>query len=630
MQRGTKFPWLKLTKKSEQALPERPPIWLGNRSNGEYYHEQTRAERQIYEITMQRADEQARRLGIDRREFLASSMGMFTTLAVINQVSGCGGGSGTGMTKMNPADVRAAMAGSTGSMSGAAAAMSGGGAGSSPATVGASGTGSSTAGRGESPSGVGGAGGSNGMSAGSGGSSGSSASSGGNGSAAGSGMSTSDCPYVVPEDATCEETDLLKQDTFIFDIQTHSFDNGEWRMKNGVYANFLGLLARCSDAGNDTLNCFDDKHYGKYMFVESDTTVSVITSWPAQLCAQDVQTACGLPLSNEGMRQLRDHINLLLKSQRVVNQIQVMPNDRWDLQADVMTMAAQDPMWRAVSWKAYPAWGPSPSGIGGMGYFLTDDTGKRFIEKGLSLGIPNFAIHKGLPIPGFDVEHNQPVDVGPAAMAYPEANFIIYHSGIGAGTSNLLGLSSVENHPYDESITDPRMHQGADQLIASLRMAGIDPSNNTNVFAELGSAWSNVMNDAAAAQHFIGKLLKYVGPDNIVWGTDCILYGSPQPQIDSFRMFQITPQFQQQYGYPALTPEIKAKIFGLTAARLFCIDPAAQRCAAQSSTFAQVRRRWDAEFGERRWVFQKPLGPTSRRDFLQLARMAIARRMPGA
>ena len=40
---------------------------------------------------MQRADEQARRLGIDRREFLASSMGMMTTLAVINQVSGCSG-----------------------------------------------------------------------------------------------------------------------------------------------------------------------------------------------------------------------------------------------------------------------------------------------------------------------------------------------------------------------------------------------------------------------------------------------------------------------------------------------------------------------------------------------------------
>jgi hypothetical protein len=490
-------------------------------------------------------------------------------------------------------------------------------------------TSGSTAGKGGSAGKSGTSGSSSGS--GTGGMSGSAGASGGmaQGGAGGTG-DPFQCPYVVPVEATCAETDLLKRDDFIFDIQTHSFDNGEWRMKNNVYSNFLGLLATCGDAGNDALNCFDEKHYGKYMFVESDTTMSVITSWPAQLCTPDVQTGCGLPLSNEGMRNLRDHINMLTKSQRVVNQVQVMPNDRWELQADVMTMAAQDPAWRAVSWKAYPAWGPAMSGIGGTGYFLNDDVGRKFIETGLSLRIPNFAIHKGLPIPGFDVEHNQPIEVGETAKAYPEANFIIYHSGIGAGTSNLLGLSAVENMPYDPSITDPKMHTGLDQFIASLIGAGITAENNTNVYGELGSAWSNVMNDAVAAQHFIGKLLKHLGEDHVVWGTDCILYGSPQPQIDAFRMFTITPQFQQMYGYPELTPAIKAKIFGLNAAKVFCIDAQARRCAATQSTFAQVRQRWDSEFGERRWAFQQPLGPTTRREFLQLARIAIAQGKPGA
>ena len=60
------------------------------------------------------------------------------------------------------------------------------------------------------------------------------------------------------------------------------------------------------------------------------------------------------------------------------------------------------------------------------------------------------------------------------------------------------------------------------------------------------------------------------------------------------------------------------------------LDPEARRCAADKSTFAQVRRQWDTEFGERRWVFQKPLGPTSRREFLQLAKIAIAQGKPGA
>jgi hypothetical protein len=607
------FPWLKLLKKSEPELPERTPIWLGSRSNGEYFHPQTREERAMHALAIRRADDQARKLGIDRREFLASSMGMMTTLAVINQISGCGGKNGDGTTNMNPDDMKNMLQGSGGAGSG------GGGATTTGTGSGGSGAAGTLAGAGGMPAGAGG----------STGTSGNGIASMDGGVDAGTG-GLWECPYLVPPEATCEETGLLKGNEFIFDIQTHSFDNGEWRMKNDVYANFLQLLATCGDAGNDALNCFDEKHYGKYMFVESDTTVSVITSWPAQLCTPDVTSACGLPLSNEGMKKLRDDINMLLKSQRCVNQIQVMPNDRWELQDDVMTMASEDPAWRAVSWKAYPAWGPGENGIGGMGYFLTDDVGKKFIERGLELGIPNFAIHKGLPIPGFDVEHNQPVDVGDAAKAYPEANFIIYHSGIGAGTSNLLGLADVENHAFDETITDPLMHTGSDQLIAALLKAGITAENNTNVYAELGSAWSNVMNDAQAAQHFIGKLLKYVGPDHVVWGTDCILYGSPQPQIEAFRMFTITPQFQQMYGYPALTPEIKAKIFGLNAAKIFCVDPTLKRCAAQESTFAEVRRRWDSEFGQRRWVFQKPLGPTSRRDFLSLARRAIAKNQPGA
>jgi uncharacterized protein len=325
------------------------------------------------------------------------------------------------------------------------------------------------------------------------------------------------------------------------------------------------------------------------------------------------------------MRALREKMNLLTRSQRCVNQIQVMPNDRWELQRDVMTMAAQDPLWRAVSWKAYPGW--APAGSGG-GYFLDDAVGTRFIEHGLSLGIPNFALHKGLPIPGFDVEHNQPLEIGKVAKLYPEANFIIYHSGIGASTTS-ADLAGVERHPFDESITQPRMHNGVDQLIASLLEAGIDPADNLNVYGELGSAWINVMNDPAAAQHLIGKLLKYLGPDRVVWGTDCILYGSPQPQIEAFRRFQITEEYQEKYGYPALTSEIKAKIFGLNAARIFCIDPTARRCAAEQSSFAQVKRQWDAELGERRWTAQTPLAPTTRRDFAQVARLAIARRQPG-
>src|SRR5579872_3229076 len=85
-----KQPWLKRLKKTAPELPLEPPIMLGNKSNGEFFHEQTPHERRMRDLILQKADENARRLGMDRREFLASTMGMATSLAVVNMANGCG------------------------------------------------------------------------------------------------------------------------------------------------------------------------------------------------------------------------------------------------------------------------------------------------------------------------------------------------------------------------------------------------------------------------------------------------------------------------------------------------------------------------------------------------------------
>ena len=140
-----------------------------------------------------------------------------------------------------------------------------------------------------------------------------------------------------------------------------------------------------------------------------------------------------------------------------MNQIQVMPNDRWELQAEVMTMMAVRSGLEGGELEGLSGLGSAEGGgaIGGEGYFMNGDLGRKFIEHGLSLGIPNFAIHKGLPIPGFDVEHNQPIEIGDLAKAYPEGNFIIYHSGIGANGGSLLNLASLETQPFDETQDRP-------------------------------------------------------------------------------------------------------------------------------------------------------------------------------
>jgi hypothetical protein len=122
------------------------------------------------------------------------------------------------------------------------------------------------------------------------------------------------------------------------------------------------------------------------------------------------------------------------------------------------------------------------------------------------------------------------------------------------------------------------------------------------------------------AQHVIGKLLKYFGPDHVLWGSESIWLGSPQPQIEAFRAFQISKQFQDTYGYPELTAEIKAKIFGLSAAKLYGIDPEQLRCKIEAGPLARMKRVLDGELGGRRWAFQELGGPRTRREFVRLAR----------
>jgi hypothetical protein len=97
---------------------------------------------------------------------------------------------------------------------------------------------------------------------------------------------------------------------------------------------------------------------------------------------------------------------------------------------------------------------------------------------------------------------------------------------------------------------------------------------NANVYAELGTTWWSVMAAPDQAAHVLGKLLRYVGEDNVLWGTDSIFYGAPQDQIQTFRAFQISEEFQERFGYPPLTDDVKRKVLGLNALRLHDVDPA--------------------------------------------------------
>jgi predicted TIM-barrel fold metal-dependent hydrolase len=87
----------------------------------------------------------------------------------------------------------------------------------------------------------------------------------------------------------------------------------------------------------------------------------------------------------------------------------------------------------------------------------------------------------------------------------------------------------------------------------------------------------------------LGQLLLAVAENNLLWGTDSVWYGPCQPLIDAFRAFEIPEDLRARHGYPALTPERKAKILGLNAARVYGIDVRAASQSAQNDTLAWVR-----------------------------------------
>ncbi len=100
-------------------------------------------------------------------------------------------------------------------------------------------------------------------------------------------------------------------------------------------------------------------------------------------------------------------------------------------------------------------------------------------------------------------------------------------------------------------------------------LAGVNIGSGGNVYAELGTTWFLMLRRPREAAHVLGKLLRALGPERIVWGTDCAWYGSPQPLIDAFRAFEIPAEMQDRYGYPALTPAMKTRILSTNAQRLY-------------------------------------------------------------
>jgi hypothetical protein len=185
-------------------------------------------------------------------------------------------------------------------------------------------------------------------------------------------------------------------------------------------------------------------------------------------------------------------------------------------------------------------------------------------QKAAHPGFNNICVHKGLVnTKEARPEIGHPGDLPKAARDWPDLNFVTYHACIQPAFFMYDALAEIHAGKLREGVPDISWTTEYALLCRDLK----------NTYAELGTTWaSSIVTFPTVAAHIMGQLLKFMGPDRIVFGSDSVWYGSPQWQIEAMWRFQIPEGMRRQYGYPEFTEAHKRKVLGLNSARLYGID----------------------------------------------------------
>src|SRR5205814_4208993 len=124
-----------------------------------------------------------------------------------------------------------------------------------------------------------------------------------------------------------------------------------------------------------------------------------------------------------------------------------------------------------------------------------------------------------------------------------------------------------------------------------------------NVYGEIGTSFATcAVSSPRLAAGLIGTLVRGLGADHVVWGSDSVWYGSPQWQIEALRRLEIPEDMRRKHSFAPLGPAdgaTKSAIFGGNAARLY---PISQRAALGEITrdkIAAVQAEYVAAGGMR-------------------------------
>jgi len=352
-----------------------------------------------------------------------------------------------------------------------------------------------------------------------------------------------------------------RPDYFIFDVQTHHVAAGRADMQ--VQGKLSPMdLRRTAASLNPELAKREPRqddlylqNYIKEIFIDSETDVACITGIPA--ATEDLNT-----LPYEEMARTRRWIDRITRSVRMVSHGLLAPDMGVQQNCERMQMQAEN--LRIDAWKGYTGLG---LGSDPDGWWLDDEQiAYPALEHARRLGVRNICLHKGLALGIFNEEHCHPRDIGKAARDFPDLNFIIYHSGF----KSLEEALPAAGDGFQASAYVP--------WVSDLCRWRKQNPDTTNVYMELGGTFGiTVITDPTLCCHVLGMMIDAFGADHILWGTDSIWLGSPQWQIEALRRLQMPEWLAARFGYEPLTVDVKRQIFGLNAAGLYGVDPAARR-----------------------------------------------------
>jgi uncharacterized protein len=363
---------------------------------------------------------------------------------------------------------------------------------------------------------------------------------------------------------------------FIFDVQTHhvAMPNQAPRADQQFLEAVVGMrdmARRMNPAIKGREARIEDaylENYIKEIFLDSDTEVVALSALPGTSEETDV-------LTPEVIYKSRTWINELTSSPRVMSHGYFSP----DLgQQNLEYMHAQTEKLKIDAWKGY-------SGVarakGKQGWRLDDEKlAYPALEYSRTKGIKNICVHKGLPFPG-DLKWWSPMDVTGAAKDFPDLNFLVYHSGF-KGLEDALPAAEdgFKKTSYIPWVSD----------ICSWKKKNPQVSN---IYMEMGSTFAMMVSSSPLlATYVVGMIIDAFGPDHVLWGTDSIWWGSPQWQIEAFRRLQMPDQLMKRFGWKPLTDDVKRRIFGLNAARLYRVDPQAKRNPMPGDYIEKLRRMY--------------------------------------